>query len=56
MASTQPDNEAIFHAERDIPESDSRREYVREACGAGEAQIGPKDRHFRQAVAAKPPG
>ena len=33
MTAARPDNEAIFHAARDIPEPDRRREYVREACG-----------------------
>jgi serine/threonine protein kinase/tetratricopeptide (TPR) repeat protein len=33
MSASQPNIEAIFHAARDIPDSDRRREYVREACG-----------------------
>jgi eukaryotic-like serine/threonine-protein kinase len=36
---TAPDNEAIFHAARDIPDPDRRREYVREACGGDDARI-----------------
>ena len=39
MTASQPDNEAIFHAARDIPEPDRRREYVREACGGDETRI-----------------
>jgi serine/threonine protein kinase/tetratricopeptide (TPR) repeat protein len=39
MIASQPDNEAIFHAARDIPDSDHRREYVRQACGGDEARI-----------------
>ncbi len=39
MTASQPDNEAIFHAARDIAEPDRRREYVREACGGDEARI-----------------
>jgi eukaryotic-like serine/threonine-protein kinase len=39
MTASQPDNETIFHAARDIPDSDRRREYVREACGGDEARI-----------------
>ena len=39
MTASRPDNEAIFHAARDIPEPDRRREYVREACGGDEARI-----------------
>ena len=33
MTASPPDNEAIFHAARHIPDPDRRREYVREACG-----------------------
>ncbi len=33
MNASRPDNETIFHAARDIPDPDRRREYVREACG-----------------------
>ena len=39
MTASGPDNEAIFHAARDIPDLDRRREYVREACGGDEARI-----------------
>src|SRR5262245_36740290 len=39
MTATRPDNEAIFHAVRDIPDADRRREYVREACGGDETWI-----------------
>jgi hypothetical protein len=39
MTASGPDNEAIFHAARDIPDPDRRREYVREACGGDEARI-----------------
>ncbi len=39
MTASLPDNEAIFHAARDIPDPDRRREYVREACGGDEARI-----------------
>ena len=39
MTASRPDNEAIFHAARDIPDPDRRREYVREACGGDEARI-----------------
>ena len=39
MPASRPDNEAIFHAARDIPDPDRRREYVREACGGDEARI-----------------
>src|SRR5215472_521225 len=39
MSAFQADNEAIFHAARDIPDPDRRREYVREACGGDEARI-----------------
>src|SRR5262245_39078406 len=33
------DDEAIFHAARDIPDPDRRRGYVREACGGDEARV-----------------
>jgi hypothetical protein len=33
------DNEVIFHAARDIPDPDRRREYVREACGGDQTRI-----------------
>ncbi len=39
MTASRPDNEAIFHAAREIPDPDRRREYVREACGGDEARI-----------------
>ncbi len=39
MTASLPDNEAIFHAARGIPDPDRRREYVREACGGDEARI-----------------
>jgi tetratricopeptide (TPR) repeat protein len=39
MTAPRPDNEAIFHAARDIPDPVRRREYVREACGGDEARI-----------------
>src|SRR6516225_10020864 len=39
MTASRPENEAIFHAARDIPDPDRRREYVREACGGDEARI-----------------
>src|SRR5262249_14859124 len=39
MTASRPDNEAIFHAARNIPDPDRRREYVREACGGDEARI-----------------
>jgi len=39
MTASRPDNEAIFHAARDVPDPDRRREYVRKACGGDEARI-----------------
>ena len=39
MTASPPDNEAIFHAARDIPDPDRRRGYVREACGGDETLI-----------------
>jgi serine/threonine protein kinase len=39
MSAPRPDNEAIFHAARDIADPDSRRDYVREACGHDAARI-----------------
>jgi hypothetical protein len=39
MTASRPDNEAIFHAARDIPDPDCRREYVREECGGDETRI-----------------
>ena len=39
MTASRPNNEAIFHAARDFPDLDCRREYVREACGGDETRI-----------------
>src|SRR5262245_39288670 len=39
MTAPRPDNEAIFHAARDISDPGRRREYVREACGRNEARV-----------------
>ena len=39
MTASRPDNEAIFHAARDIADPDQRRAYVREACDGDEARI-----------------
>jgi eukaryotic-like serine/threonine-protein kinase len=39
MTASRPDNEAIFHAARDLPDPDRRRQYAREACGGDEARI-----------------
>jgi serine/threonine protein kinase/tetratricopeptide (TPR) repeat protein len=39
MTAPRPDNEAIFHAARAIPDPERRREYVHEACGHDEARI-----------------
>jgi tetratricopeptide (TPR) repeat protein len=39
MTASRPDNEALFHAARAIPDPDRRREYVRQACGGDEARI-----------------
>jgi serine/threonine protein kinase len=39
MTASRPENEAIFHAARDIPDPDRRREYIREACGGDESRI-----------------
>jgi len=39
MTASRPNDEAIFHAARDIPDPDRRRAYVREACGGDEARI-----------------
>ena len=36
MTASPPENEAIFHAAREIPDLDRRREYVREACAGDE--------------------
>src|SRR5512145_947274 len=39
MSASQPNNEAIFHAARDIPDADRRRDYVRQSCGGDAARI-----------------
>src|SRR5262249_4010756 len=39
MTAPRPDNEAIFHAARDIADPERRREYVREACGGNEDRV-----------------
>ena len=39
MTALRPNNEAIFHAARDIPDPVHRRQYVREACGGDETRI-----------------
>ena len=39
MTASRPNNEAIFHAARDTPDPDRRREYIRGACGGDEARI-----------------
>ena len=39
MTASRPDNEAIFHTARDIPDPDRRRQYVREACGGDDTRI-----------------
>jgi eukaryotic-like serine/threonine-protein kinase len=39
MTAPRPNNEAIFHAARDIPEPECRRDYVREACDGDETRI-----------------
>jgi serine/threonine protein kinase len=39
MIVSPPDNEAIFHAARDIPDPGRRREYVRQACGEDATRI-----------------
>jgi eukaryotic-like serine/threonine-protein kinase len=39
MTASPPTNETIFHAARNIPDIDRRREYIREACGADAARI-----------------
>jgi len=39
MAATRSDNEAIFHAARDISDPDRRREYVRDTCGGDEPRV-----------------
>ena len=39
MTPSRPDNEAIFHAAREISDPDRRREYIRVACGGDENRI-----------------
>src|SRR6516162_1266215 len=39
MTASRPNNEAIFHAARDIPDPDRRRAYVREACDGDETRL-----------------
>jgi tetratricopeptide (TPR) repeat protein len=39
MTTPQLNDEAIFHAAREIPEPDCRRDYVREACAGDELRI-----------------
>jgi tetratricopeptide (TPR) repeat protein/serine/threonine protein kinase len=39
MTGSRPDNEAIFHAAREISDPDRRHEYVRGACGGDQARI-----------------
>jgi hypothetical protein len=39
MTASRPDDEAIFHAARGIPDPERRRGYVREACGGNETVI-----------------
>src|SRR6516162_5892862 len=39
MTASRPNNEAIFHAARDIPDPNRRRAYVREVCGGDETRI-----------------
>jgi non-specific serine/threonine protein kinase/serine/threonine-protein kinase len=39
MTTSRPDNEAIFHAARYIPDTDLRRAYVREMCGEDGARV-----------------
>lgn len=39
MTAPVPDNEAIFHAARDIPDPSRRREYVRAACNGNDGQV-----------------
>src|SRR5262249_7347665 len=39
MTASRPDNEAIFHAARDIADLERRREYVREECCGDETRI-----------------
>ncbi len=51
MTATRPDNEAIFHAAREIADPDRRREYVRGACGGDEARIALSRRCWRPPTA-----
>ena len=39
MTASRPGSEVIFHAARNIPDPDRRREYIREACGGHQAWI-----------------
>jgi hypothetical protein len=39
MTASRPDIEAIFHTARAIPDPDSRRDYVRQACSSDETLI-----------------
>jgi WD40 repeat protein/serine/threonine protein kinase len=39
MTASRLNNEAMFHAARDIADPDRRRQYVRAACGADESRI-----------------
>ena len=39
MTASPRNNEAIFHAARDIPDPERRREYLREACGGDASRI-----------------
>jgi hypothetical protein len=54
MTASRPDNEAIFHAARDIPDPDRRREYVREACGGDEAPIALVEALLQEVTVATP--
>jgi tetratricopeptide (TPR) repeat protein len=39
MTAARPDNEAIFHDARDIPDPERRRMYIRDACGGDEGRF-----------------
>jgi hypothetical protein len=39
MTASRPDNEALFHAARAIPDPERRRAYVRQACGGDETRV-----------------
>src|SRR5262245_8654849 len=39
MTASPPTNETIFHAARDLADTDRRREFIREACGGDGARI-----------------